>query len=373
MDISAFSAHHAAAYRILDPMPWDRLVGPMTAAEDALARLDERLSKSAIRDGLASRMDFADACASQWLDGELVHVEDLVLHDAMMDIRAPTAELVRAHETLRARRRIANAKPGWALTAGGLDALRGRATVADDTPADQRIAIDHDWLDDDDEWEKTLAAVDAVVERSNRLLEGRPDARPDGQDRPSLVYDLDWDEDARLAEWRAVMASLSSAPATLAAAVALDAWNQIEPLQSQAWLGRLLAVDLLRSRLKTRAHLSCLSLGLKAVPQQMRWKKDPIVRLEVTLQGLAEAATAGLKEHDRLVVASAMLQRRIEGRRSNSKLPLLRDLAVKSPIVTASLIASRLGVSQRAALMLAQDLGLRETTGRKRYRAWTAA
>src|SRR5438309_6272851 len=114
------------SYKIADPLPWAQLAGPLAAAEDAAARLDERLAKSPIRDGAISRMHFADACATLWLDGELVHLDDLVLHDAGMDVRAPTHELTRAHAVLRARRRIADAKPNWALSVSGLADLRGR-------------------------------------------------------------------------------------------------------------------------------------------------------------------------------------------------------------------------------------------------------
>jgi hypothetical protein len=35
-------------------------------------------------------MYFIDACASALIDGELVHIEDIVLHDANIDIRSPT-------------------------------------------------------------------------------------------------------------------------------------------------------------------------------------------------------------------------------------------------------------------------------------------
>ena len=38
-------------YQIPDPLPWAQLAGPLAAAEDALARLDERLAKSPIREG----------------------------------------------------------------------------------------------------------------------------------------------------------------------------------------------------------------------------------------------------------------------------------------------------------------------------------
>src|SRR3954466_11944071 len=113
-------------YALPDPLPWSAVAGPLAAAEDALARLDERLGSSPVRDGWISRTHYSDACASLWLAGELVHLEDLVLHDAGMDIRAPTHELTRARAVLRIRRRIAAAKPDWALSATGLASLRGR-------------------------------------------------------------------------------------------------------------------------------------------------------------------------------------------------------------------------------------------------------
>lgn len=56
-------------------------------------------------------MHFADAGASLWIDGGLVHLEDLVLHDASLDFRAPTHELTIAREVLRSRRRIAAQAP----------------------------------------------------------------------------------------------------------------------------------------------------------------------------------------------------------------------------------------------------------------------
>jgi len=101
-----------------------KLLVALAATEDALARLDERLRASPIRAGFCARAHFHDACASLWLSGALVHLEDLVLHDCEMDLRAPTHELTRAHAVLRARRRIEYLSPG-ACFARGLDALRG--------------------------------------------------------------------------------------------------------------------------------------------------------------------------------------------------------------------------------------------------------
>jgi hypothetical protein len=103
-------------HKILERLPWPQIAAPLAAAEDALARLDERLRLSPIRQGWVERAHFLDACASLWLDGELVHLEDLVLHDADKDVKSPTRELTRAHAVLRARRRIAQADPGSALT-----------------------------------------------------------------------------------------------------------------------------------------------------------------------------------------------------------------------------------------------------------------
>ncbi|RWP58133.1 MAG: hypothetical protein EOR08_28430, partial [Mesorhizobium sp.] len=89
------------AYEFAD-LPLKTLIGPLARAEDLLARLDERVLKSPVGNGFIQRQHFADAAAALWLDGELVHVEDLVLHDAHMDIRTPTHELTRAHAVLRA-------------------------------------------------------------------------------------------------------------------------------------------------------------------------------------------------------------------------------------------------------------------------------
>lgn len=93
------------------------LLEPAFRAGIALARLDERIVRSPVGQGWIQRTHFTDACASLWIDGELVHIEDLALHDHTRDIRTPTHELTIARDILRTRRRIVSQPSGWALSA----------------------------------------------------------------------------------------------------------------------------------------------------------------------------------------------------------------------------------------------------------------
>ncbi|MDQ0333522.1 hypothetical protein QFZ88_005904 [Mesorhizobium sp. YL-MeA3-2017] len=376
------------AYQIPDALPWSQVAGPLAAAEDSVARLDERLAKSPIREGWAARTHFTDACASLWLEGELVHLDDLVLHDAGMDVRTPTHELTRAHAVLRARRRIAEAKPDWALSATGLAGLRGRegrtreAETSDRDDGDDGLRLDDG--DDaanapeplrlaaaDERMSEVFAAVDAAIAQTDRTLAGEAVTRARRtRERDPLVYDLDWDEDERLDAWRAVVEQTRTLPPTLAAAVAADAWSAIEPLQHTPWLGRLLAAALLRERGKARAHLACLHDGLKAIPRERRKPHDRAGRLVVQLEAIAAGAKAGLKDHDRWLTARTLLARKLAGRRSTSRLPALLDYVLTRPIASAGMIAEELGVTPRAVQDMVAELGLREATGRGRYRAW---
>ena len=88
------------------------------------------------------------------------------------------------------------------------------------------------------------------------------------------------------------------------------------------------------------------------------------------LEAVTLGAGQGQNDHDRWLLARRLLERKLSGRRKHSKLAALIDLVLARPLVTAGMIATELGITPLAAQDLVAELGLREMTGRGRYRAW---
>lgn len=362
------------------------LLLPCCRAGEALARLDERVLRSTIRGGFLERQDFHDAAASLWVDGELVHVEDLVLHDARMDVRTPTHELTIAHSVLRARRQIFDQPPLWALSAPGLARLRGRGQepasahmpdAGGPVPSGPAAPVDAASEQPDEVAEAgsgmDFAEIDALIARSSAILDGvaSPPARKAASERDPLVYDADWDEEDRLSEWRLVVQDTAGLPPVLRAALLLDAWNTLQVLQHIPWLGRQLVAAFLRQEGPASSHLAAVNTGLRSVPRERRHARDRLSRLTAILEAFELGAAQGLKTHDRLVLARLQLERRLVKKRAHSRLPQLVDLVIARPVVSAGIIARELGVTIQGALGLASELQLREITGRERFRAWS--
>lgn len=351
-----------------------RLLRSLTRAGDALARLDERVSRSPIRDGFLKRQNFHDAVSSLWVDGELVHIEDLVLHDARMDIRAPTNEIVNAHRILRARRLIESHSAQWALSDHGVDLLRGKNLEPQSPPLRTVVNADEADLeaadDASDVFTDELAEMDALLSRSSALVADVLAQRAPLEPNTSSAHETsDEDsEDERLHRWRKLVDRYSDYPAPLQAAILLDAWRDIQVSDRSPWLGRQLAAALLRARGLT--SLPALNSGLRAINRERRHSRDQEERVIAMLDGMSEAAELGMKEHDRLLNGKSRMERRLIGKRSNSRLPDLVDLVLANPVVSTSMIVKELGTTPQGAVVLANQLELREMTGRGRFRAW---
>jgi hypothetical protein len=121
--------HIERAALALPDLPWESIAGRLEQITVAILRFDARLEGSGLAAGWQSRCDMTEAVRALILDGHLVDVGDLVLHDAGMDVRHPTHELTRAAAALKSRRTAMARKAPWPLSIDGLSALRYSATI----------------------------------------------------------------------------------------------------------------------------------------------------------------------------------------------------------------------------------------------------
>jgi hypothetical protein len=304
-------------------IPWAAIAAPWAHAEDSLARLDQSLAMSEVRDAWVARANMAEAAASVWLDGAAVAIEDLVLHDADTASSLPTPALFKARSVLLARRTLERRAPAEVLSVQGILELHGRRR--------------------------------------------RQEAAKPNRDSGAAE---------RIAAWLRLAADLASLPSLPAAALAFQAWSADPPVdQGGGVLGRLLIPVMLRARGKTRHHALAFAIGLQTVWPRPRRAAPPEKAMADILDAIGSAAVHGLEAHRHLMLAKTALARPLAGRRRSSRLAALAALLLRYPVISAPMAARQLGLSQRGVSLLIDELVqagcVRERTGRTRYRAFS--
>ena len=323
-------AYSGLFYTVPEQLPWEVLSPALVAATEGMARLDERQRGRSVAAGWACRQHYHEACASLGLEGELIHLDDLLLRDASMGTKISSQPLQRAGEVLRARRLITQASSAWATTDLGVQTLRNRVA-----------------------------------------------ATGEGGERPGILdYGDDPEREAQaFLRWRRVVRETEALPGLLAATIGYDAWTMLDPFPRDRWLGPQLVASGLQRRGCARHHLPAICRGLRAVDAG-RWPAASLeLRLSRILEALAAASTLGLKEFDRLSLVEEMMHRALAGHRSSSHLPGLIALFVELPVVSVPLAARKLGITPQSTMALMAKLQghIRELTERRRYRAWTVS
>jgi hypothetical protein len=222
---------------------------------------------------------------------------------------------------------------------------------------------------DADPWAAHFAAIDALLERTSQVLAGET---PLPKHRSPLVYAPDEDDTAAEDLWLDVVQRTSHWPALAAAAVAWQAWLDLNLYPRLPWLGLILAAAILRARGLTQ-HLLPLAAGFKQSKFRPQGREGALERLQGFCTVVEEAVALGEKDLERLLLARELMARVTAKTRSTSRLPELVNLFLSRPLVTVPLAAKLLQVTPKAVdLMLAQLGGARprELTGRTRYRAW---
>ena len=325
----------------------------LARAEDSVSRLDARAQTCPFSEGWAARVDFAEANSWGWVSGEIVDMEDLVLHDAQMDARLPDQALRATYGVVRARRKARGAG-GELQTAGGaawLAGYRSDAPLAEpsasDPPASQR-----------DDAAETRDLVGELVHQIRAL--GR------GETADPLEAVEEWIDWARRLPDRA--------PALLRAAAVLEGWRLVNPLPRQGYVGGVMVAQALRLSGRTRSCLLGVEAARRAHMQPPRgfMAAPTAVRLAYWLKILAVGAESGLAEIKRLELARQVVLKRIGGRRAHDRSSELLDLLLARPLVSASMAAEHLDIAGHSARRLLSGLGssLMEVSGRSRYRAW---
>ena len=331
--------------------PSDAVFRALAKAEDLVSRLDERVRACPWKAGFVARLDFAEALAWGWSSGQIVGVEDLMLHDAEMDVRTPHQALGAVHGLVRARRKAAGG--GLELFspqgAAWLVGLRRRPPIAG------AVTVPPTWGQASGDEPDMLSRL---VGQLDRLRAGETES-----------------VEAALLDGLGLLDRTGrDAPLLLQAAAALEAWMLIDPLPRHGYVGPVLIGQWLRSRKRIGSHVLGLVAGLRAQKRGGREPRDgdALSRLAWWLKVIASAAELELEELKRVELARQVVERVIGERRANAHHRDVLALLLERPLVTAPLIADRLKISPQSARRLLAELGssVVEVSGRSRFRAW---
>lgn len=318
----------------------------LASAEDRVSRLDERVRSCGFAEGWRERADHRAAIAALAVAGEVVHPEDLILHDLGGDVRVPDPAVMQARGVLLARRK---ARQGGAelLSWGGVAWLAGlgRQTPPPGVRPTTRI-------------EGTPAAPGGYAGLEGffaELAKGDAGSPRSGVEDTLAVLDV------------------PDVPPLLMAAALLEAWRLVEPLPGRRWLGALAAGVWLRTtgRFSTGLFPVDVAFRRRSMPARFEWAGFA-QRMIFWLGMMALAADLELDELTRLGHKKALIDRKAAGGRRTNRAPDLAALAVTAPVMTTESIARSLGITPQASLQLVRRMGsvLQEITGRSRFRVW---
>lgn len=297
----------------------------------AIVRIDERARRSPLTRGWQERLLFDEALACQLAEGNLVHLDDLVLLDGNLRQGKTHPDLRDTLDMLRSWRRAAADDPATLLRAD----RPGVAIVREEAHEQKKLG------------DVQISSDEPLAEAASTNSEA-------------------------LDQWRRVVTSSEQLPAMIAAAIVWDMWLELSPEAGGAWRASLLAALVLRQRGVTGSLLLPIDSGRRISTYRRKPGQEPEERLFGVISWMHAAATRGYKQFDALSLAEQQMRRKAFGRRSSSRLNDLIDLFLSCPLVTVPSAARHLDCSTQAIEKMLPLLGSTPVlmTEGKRCRGW---
>lgn len=294
------------------------------SAFEAVIRLDERVRHSPLRDGWRRRLLYGQAAGCTLAEGELIHLEDLVLLDGGAYDGPGSVPLAFSLQVLQAwRRALLTIAPAGVLGTA-------RPGLEDEREGDE-------------------PGLKSVSSEERELVDAE-----------------------RMTAWKRVIQESRHLSPLLAAAVVWDAWLSLNPEGGGGWRATLLAALILRARGMTYEFLLPIDTGRRFAPYRPQPNHGTAGRIMGFLSWVETGAKQSAKELDRLTTFERQLLAVSGKRRKNSRLPDLVFLLMSRPLISIPMAAKHLGVSNQAVAAMMKELGSipRELTDRRRYRVW---